>query len=60
MIARERGLSDAEIAKALNCGTKALVAFAGKHAISLDWLIDGDLKGLLRMVRREGRFARDE
>ena len=26
-------------------------AFARKHAVSLDWLIDGDLKGLLRTVR---------
>jgi predicted transcriptional regulator len=51
MIARERGLSDAEIAKALNCGTAAVVAFAEKHDISLDWLVCGDLKGLLRTVR---------
>jgi hypothetical protein len=27
MIARERGLSDAEISRALNCGTSAVVAF---------------------------------
>jgi hypothetical protein len=51
MIARERGLSDAEIAQALNCGTAAVVAFAKKHNVSLDWLIDGDLAGLLRTVR---------
>jgi len=51
MIARERGLSDAEIAKALNCGITAVVEFAKKHHVSLDWLIDGDLKGLLRTVR---------
>jgi hypothetical protein len=51
MIARERGLSDAEIAKAMNCGTAAVVAFAEKHDISLDWLVWGDLKGLLRTVR---------
>jgi len=51
MIARERGLSDAEIAKAMNCGTGAVVAFAEKHDVSLDWLVRGDLKGLLRTVR---------
>ncbi len=51
MIARERGLSDAEISRALNCGTSAVVAFAEKHDISLDWLVCGDLKGYLRTVR---------
>jgi hypothetical protein len=51
LIARERGLADAEIASAMNCGTVALLAFAIKHNISLDWLIRGDLNGLLRTVR---------
>jgi hypothetical protein len=51
MIARERGLLDAEIAKAMNCGTKAMVNLAEKHDLSLDWLWMGDLKGLLRTVR---------
>ena len=55
MIVQERGLSNAEIAKAMNCGTAAVVAFAKKHDISLDWLVCGDLKGLLRTVRnRQG------
>jgi hypothetical protein len=48
MIARASGLSDAEIAKAMNCGTSAVVAFAEKYDVSLDWLVCGDLKGLLR------------
>jgi len=51
LIARERRLSHAEIANAMNCGTAAVVAFAEKHNISLDWLVRGDLKGLLRTVR---------
>jgi hypothetical protein len=51
MIARERGLSEAEIAAAMNCGTKATVELAAKHSLSLDWLWMGDLKGLLRTVR---------
>jgi hypothetical protein len=51
MIARERGLSEAEISEAMNCGTRATVELARKHALSLDWLWMGDLKGLLRTVR---------
>ena len=51
MIARERGLPDTEIARAMNCGTGAVVTFAEKYDISLDWLVRGDLKGLLRTVR---------
>jgi hypothetical protein len=61
MIARERGLPDSEIAKAMNCGTggghlsdaafSAVIEFTDKHNVSLDWLLFGDLKGLLRTVR---------
>ena len=51
MIAQERGLSDAEISKALNCGTAAILAFAYKHNINLDWLVCGDLRGLLETAR---------
>jgi hypothetical protein len=51
MIARERGLSDEEIAEAMNCGTEAILDFAEKHDLSLDWLCMGDHKGLLRTVR---------
>jgi hypothetical protein len=51
MIARERGLSDKEISKAMNCGTEALVTLSRKHDLSLDWLVYGDLAGLLQMVR---------
>ena len=51
MIANERGLSDAEVSRAMNCGTSAVVEFADKYNLSLDWLLLGDLKGLLRTVR---------
>ena len=57
MIARECGLSDEEISRAMNCGTAAVVAFAKKHNISLDWLVCGDLKGLLRTVRAKQQSA---
>ena len=50
-----------EIAKAMNCGTggghlsdaafSAVIEFTDKHNVSLDWLLFGDLKGLLRTVR---------
>ena len=51
LIASERGLSDAEIAHALKFSDEAILAFAEKHSISLDWLVRGDLRGLFRMVR---------
>jgi hypothetical protein len=35
---------------------EALLSFARRHELSLDWLIDGDLKGLLRMVRHPNPF----
>ena len=35
MIARERGLSDEEISRAMNCGTAAVVAFAKKQNTAL-------------------------
>ena len=52
LIAEERGLPAAEVKKALGLRTYRLVSFAGQFGISLDWLILGDLKGLLRTVRR--------
>jgi rRNA-processing protein FCF1 len=36
---------------------EALIAFALRHEVSLDWLLRGDLRGLLRMTewaRRSG------
>jgi hypothetical protein len=36
-----------------NCGTSAVLEFADKHAISLDWLVCGDLRGLLKKVRAQ-------
>jgi hypothetical protein len=51
LIATERELSDDQIAKALTCKDKPLLQFADRHNLSLDWLICGDLKGLLRMKR---------
>jgi hypothetical protein len=45
------GDGGAEIASALNCGTTAILSFAKKPDIDLDWLICGDLEGLLLTVR---------
>jgi hypothetical protein len=38
MIARERGLSDEEISRAMNCGTAAVVAFAMAQASAIPLL----------------------
>lgn len=43
-------ISRKEIYKATK-NDKALLSFAQCHNVSLDWLICGDLKGLLQMAR---------
>jgi hypothetical protein len=50
-IAHERSLPPDEIAKALTCRTFDVVQFAKRHRVNCDWLIFGDLKGLLETVR---------
>jgi hypothetical protein len=52
LIAHERGLSESEIAKAKTCTDDALLEFAERHDLSINWLVSGDLQGLKRMVRR--------
>ena len=51
VLAAERDLRPAEYAKLLHkrVPMKPIVAFCKKHDVSLDWLMDGDLKGLQRM-----------
>ena len=51
IIAAERKLSIDQIANALTCKDEPLLQFAKDHKLSLDWLICGDLEGLLRMKR---------
>jgi hypothetical protein len=52
LIAAERGLPKSEIAKVMGrLKHYDLLCFAQKHRISLDWLIAGDLKGLLKTAR---------
>jgi hypothetical protein len=50
-LAVERNLPPAEYAKLLHkrVPMPPIVAFCKKHDVSLDWLMDGDLKGLQRM-----------
>jgi hypothetical protein len=50
LVAHERGLPRSEILKAKS-SDDALLNFALRHDLSIDWLILGDLRGLLRMVR---------
>jgi hypothetical protein len=51
VLAAERNLPPAEYAKLLHkrVPMKPITAFCKKHDVSLDWLMDGDLKGLQRM-----------
>jgi hypothetical protein len=51
LLAAERDIPPAEYAKLLRKQRtmKPLTAFCEKHNVSLDWLCDGDVKGLLRM-----------
>jgi hypothetical protein len=51
VLAAERNLPPAEYAKLLHkrLMMKSIQGFCRKHNVSLDWLMDGDLKGLLRM-----------
>jgi hypothetical protein len=58
LIAHERNICPDETKKALSLRHYDLMRFAKKHSLSLDWLISGDLKGLLRMVR--GQCARNQ
>jgi hypothetical protein len=60
LIAHERRLQPSEVAKALTCRTFAVVQFAERHRISCDWLIFGDLKGLLRTAQARERPPVDE
>jgi hypothetical protein len=51
LLAAERGFPPAEYAKLMRkrVPMKPISAFCKKHDVSLDWLMDGDLKGLQRM-----------
>jgi hypothetical protein len=59
LIAAERSLPKSETAEVMGrLNTRDVVVFAERHRISLDWLICGDLKGLLRTVRWRQTIAR--
>jgi hypothetical protein len=51
LLAAERGLPPAEYTKLMRkrCPMGPIGKFCKKHDVSLDWLMDGDLKGLQRM-----------
>ena len=51
VLAAERNLPPAEYAKLMHkrIMIKSIQEFCRKHNVSLDWLMDGDLKGLQRM-----------
>jgi hypothetical protein len=58
LIAAERGISEKQLeefrSRRANSKKFDYFAFADKHHVSLDWLLDGDLKGLLE-TERAGR-----
>ena len=52
LIAQERGLPQVEVDRALRASTKRgihLVDFAIAHDINLNWLLSGDIRGLIAM-----------
>jgi hypothetical protein len=51
LIAYERGLAPSEV-EAAKRSEEELVSFALRHGLSIDWLVEGDLRGRLRMARR--------
>jgi hypothetical protein len=60
VIAHERRLPPDEIAKAMTCRTYDIVQFAERHRIDCNWLIYGDLKGLLSTAQARERPPVDE
>jgi hypothetical protein len=52
LIAAERRLPESEIKKVMGrLSTRDVLSFARKHRVNMDWLVCGDLKGLLETVR---------
>jgi hypothetical protein len=53
LLAAERNLPSAEYAKLMHkrIMMRSIHEFCEKHDVSMDWLMDGDLKGLQRMTR---------
>ena len=54
LVASERNLPRKDVARALKASSRRgdyLIDFALAHGISLDWLILGDIRGLLAMKR---------
>jgi hypothetical protein len=65
LLAAERNLPPAEYTKLFRkcVSMKPLSDFCKKHDVSLDWIMDGDLKGLQRMKKWEregGSMSTDE
>jgi len=48
LIARERCIPSSEISKAMR--GQNLITFCNAHDLSIDWVMGGDLKGLLRTI----------
>jgi hypothetical protein len=53
LVAHERRLAPQETKKALGLKHFDLMCFAEKYGLGYDWLLTGDLRGLLTMARRQ-------
>lgn len=51
LVARERNIPASEVKAAMGLKHFHLYAFMQKHRLSFEWLVEGDLRGLLRQVR---------
>jgi hypothetical protein len=61
LIAAERNLDPSEISTLMKgrwLPTFDLCQFAKRHRLSFDWLLGGDLKGRLKMARRDQSLPR--
>jgi hypothetical protein len=58
LISTERGLPKSETAKVMGrLKLYDLLCFADRHRVDIEWLITGNLKGLLRTVSDKRQFA---
>ena len=57
LIAHERNLPKDEIKKVIGLKQHQLVLFVQRHQLSWEWLLEGDLRGLRKMVSKRRLLA---
>jgi hypothetical protein len=58
LVAHERNIPKEDVKAAMGLKHFPLLVFMRKHRLSIDWVVFGDLKGLLRQVRYRARSGR--